>query len=140
MDSTTSADWFTRMGALWTSGKTEVVDELLPADIVYHLAPFPDQDVESLKAFAAAFNHAFPDFDLTLDETVSEGSTTTHLWHCSGTYTGDAGLFPVGPTGLATEASGTHVVHWKGERPVEVWHHGDWLGWLQKCGVLPPLG
>jgi hypothetical protein len=24
--------------------------------------------------------------------------------------------------------------------PIEVWHFGDWLGWLQRCGVMPPLG
>jgi len=38
-----------------------------------------------------------------------------------------------------TDASGGHFIHWRDGRPVEVWHHGDWLGWLQRCGAVSPL-
>lgn len=140
MDSTTAADMFTRFGEVWVTGKVDTVDDLLPADVAYHLPPFPDMDRDGLKGFIAAFHQAFPDFTLSVDETVTEGDTSTHLWHCRGTYSGDSPLLPVPPTGTATDATGTHVVHWGDGRPVEIWHHGDWLGWLQKCGVVPPLG
>jgi hypothetical protein len=46
----------------------------------------------------------------------------------------------VPPTSNATEASGAHIVHWQDGRPVEIWHSGDWLGWLQDAGVIPALG
>lgn len=140
IDSRTAADHFTRFGEVWVTGKVDVVDDLLPADVAYHLPPFPDMDRDALKGFITAFHQAFPDFTLTVDENVTEGDTSTHRWHCRATYTGDSPLLPVPPTGTATDATGTHVVHWSDGRAVEIWHHGDWLGWLQKCGVVPPLG
>ncbi len=140
VSSATAADHFARFGEVWVTGKVDTVDDLLPGEVAYHLPPFPDMDRDGLKEFIAAFHQAFPDFALTVDETVTEGDTSTHLWHCRATYTGDSPLLPVPPTGTATEATGTHVVHWSDGRPVEIWHHGDWLGWLQKCEVVPPLG
>lgn len=131
--------FFSRFGEAWVTVKTDVVDELLPADVLYHLPPFPDMDREALKGFIALFHQAFPDFTLTIDEELLDGDSTAHRWHCRATYTGESALLPVPPTGAATEAGGSHVVHWRDERPVEIWHFGDWLGWLQRCGVLPPL-
>jgi len=31
------------------------------------------------------------------------------------------------------------IVGWVADRAIDR-HHGDWLGWLQRCGGLPPLG
>jgi steroid delta-isomerase-like uncharacterized protein len=133
------AGFFTRFGDTWQTGKVEIVDELFPADLDYHLAPFPDLDRDGLKQFITAFHQAFPDFLLTVHEETTSGDTTTARWSCAATFTGQSPLLPVAPTGRRTEASGTHVMHWRDGRPVEVWHHGDWLGWLQRCGALPPL-
>ena len=44
-------------------------------------------------------------------------------------------------TDLATGFGiGTTTVFWRDGRPAEMWHNGDWLGWLQKAGILPSLG
>ena len=59
---------------------------------------------------------------------------------CTGTFSGGGGVLPGEPTGQQTEATGSHVIHWRDGRPVEAWHFGDWLGWLQRAGVLPGLG
>lgn len=135
-----AASFFSRFGEVWVTGKTDVVDELMPADVAYHLPPFPDMDRDALKGFIGAFHQAFPDFTLSIDEQVVDGDTSAHRWNCRATYTGESPLLPVPPTGTATEASGSHFVHWHDGQPVEIWHNGDWLGWLQRCGVLPPLG
>ena len=133
-------DLFTRFGDVWVTGEVDVLDELFPGDIAYHLPPFPDMDKEGLKQFIAAFHQAFPDFDLTIDEEVLDGETSVHRWSCRATFSGESTLLPAAPTGQSTDATGAHVTHWRDGRPVEMWHHGDWLGWLQKAGVLPPLG
>jgi hypothetical protein len=49
------------------------------------------------------------------------------------------GLRPGGPPGKHTTAAGAHVLHWSGDEVSEAWHFGDWLGWLTKAGVLPPM-
>ena len=137
---TDTATMFERFGEVWETGDVDVVDELLPADVVYHLAPFPDMDRAGLKQFMSAFHDAFPDFSLTVQDAFDADGRSAHRWSCRGTLTGDSGLLPGPPTGAATEATGCHVVAWRDGVPIEIWHHGDWLGWLQKAGVVPALG
>jgi len=132
-------DLFARFGEVWVTGKVDAVDELLPADIAYHLPPFSDMDREAVKQFIARFHQAFPDFGLTIHEEILDGDRTAHRWTCRGTFTGESPLLPSAPTGRGTEATGTHITHWRDGHPVEMWHNGDWLGWLQKAGVVPPL-
>jgi predicted ester cyclase len=135
-----TANFFSRFGEAWVTGKVETVDDLMPADVLYHLPPFPDMDRDALKGFMTAFHQAFPDFTLSVDEQAVDRDTSAHRWNCRATYTGESALLPVPPTGMATEATGSHFVHWQDGHPVEIWHHGDWLGWLQRCGVVPALG
>lgn len=133
-------DHFVRFGDVWCTGDVDRLDELFPADVGYHLPPFPDMDRAALKGFVAAFHQGFPDFTITVDEQTQDGDTTTHRWTAEATFTGASPLLPTPATGLPTTAIGCHNVHWRDGQPVEVWHHGDWLGWLQRCGVVPPLG
>ncbi|MCE3551734.1 ester cyclase [Pseudonocardia sp. RS11V-5] len=133
-------DFFSRFGDVWRTGKVDVLDELLPADVAYHMPPFEDMDRAGLKQVVTAFRQAFPDFALTVHEESHDGDTTAARWSCTATFTGASPLLPLAPTGLATAASGGHFIHWHDGVPIEVWHFGDWLGWLQRCGVMPPLG
>jgi hypothetical protein len=133
-------DLFARFGEVWMTGKVDVLDELLPADIAYHLPPFPDMNREAVKQFIVGFHQAFPDFQLTIHEEIIDGNASAHRWSCRGTFSGASPVIPGEPTGQGTEATGTHIAHWRDGRPVEMWHNGDWLGWLQKAGVVPSLG
>lgn len=100
-------DLFARFGEVWVTGNVDVVDALLPADIVYHLPPFPDMDREALKQFIAGFHQAFPDFELTIHEEIVDGAASAHRWSCRGTFRGESPLLPAAPTGQGTEATGT---------------------------------
>ncbi len=124
----------------WENGRVEAVDDLLPPDAVYHLAGFPDMDRDGLKQFMAGFHQSFPEFSVTVEEDLVDGDRSAHRWSCTGTFSGQGGIIPAEPTGQQTRATGTHVIHWRDGRPVEIWHFGDWLGWLQGAGVLPALG
>jgi hypothetical protein len=129
-----------QFGKVWETGRLEVMDEIFDPEITYHMPPFPDMDLESLKGFISAFCTSFPEFQLTTHEEIIEGYASVHRWSCIGKYTGESPIIPVAPTGKSTTASGCLVFHWEGGKAVEVWHFGDWLGWLQGAGVLPPLG
>jgi hypothetical protein len=59
---------------------------------------------------------------------------------CTGTYSGENPLLPTPPTGRSTQATGVLMAQWHERRIVELWHFGDWMGWLTGAGVLPPLG
>jgi predicted ester cyclase len=125
----------------WTTDNPDRLDEAFATDIVYHMPPFPDLiGTEAQKQFIATFRAAFPDFQVTFDEDIVEGDRSTHRWHCQGTYSGQSPLLPVPPTGNQSTASGSLILHWQDGKVTEAWHFGDWLGWLQGAGVLPPLG
>ncbi len=131
---------FLSMVGAWSNGDVSVVDPICDPNVVFHVFPFGDMDLEAQKQFMIAFNQAFPDFTADIMEEFSDGNVSIHRWTCSGTFTGQSPMMPVGPTGKKTFANGTHIVHWKDGKMVEVFHYGDWLGWLIGCGVLPPLG
>jgi predicted ester cyclase len=137
---TDPTNFIDQLGEVWITGKVDALDDIVPADVAYHIAPFPDLDRDGLKEFVTAFHQAFPDFTLSIDDQIVAGETSAYRWNCRATYTGDSPLLPVPPTGQPTQATGSHFVRWHDGVPVEVWHHGDWLGWLQRCDVLPPLG
>ncbi len=129
-----------RVTAAWEAGDYSGVDELFSGRLLYHVPPFPDLDKQGLKDFIEAFRQGFHDFRVHLLEEVIDGSRSLHRWRVEGVFAGDTPLLPVAPTGKATSAEGMLLFHWEDGQVVEAWHSGDWLGWLTRAGVLPPLG
>jgi hypothetical protein len=132
--------YFDRVRAVWERGDTSGLDEVYSDDLVYHIPPFPDLDKGGLRNFVTGFHQAFPDFSVEQDQMVVDGTTTVQRWHCTGTYNGQSPLLPGPPTGRSTQATGVLMAQWHERRIVELWHVGDWVGWLTGAGVLPPLG
>lgn len=140
MSDTIVAAFHQAMGA-WNTGNVDLVDAAFAPDSVYHVPPFPDLiGREAQKQFITAFLSGFPDFSVTFDEDIVMGATSAHRWHAKGTYTGDTPMLPGPPSGKHATAEGCLILHWRDGVVVETWHFGDWLGWLQRSGVLAPLG
>ncbi|MGZ5400529.1 MAG: ester cyclase, partial [Nocardioides sp.] len=127
-------------GAAWERGDMTDIDDFFADTIVYHVPTFPDMDKQGLKDFIASFRLGFHDFRDYLDENPVDGARSLHRWHCDGVFAGATPLLPAEPTGRGTTATGTLLFHWQDGRIREAWHAGDWLGWLTRAGVLPPLG
>ena len=125
---------------VWSTGNVAALDEVCAANLVFHLAPFPDMNLDGVKQFMGGFHMAFPDFHGTIDEDIVAGNTSVHRWIVSGTYTGQSPLLPVPPTGKLAKVPGCTVVHWEGGKAVEIWQYGDWLGWFQQLGIIPAFG
>lgn len=128
-----------RFAAAWERGDMSGVDELFAEASVYHVPPFPDMDKQALKDFIAAFRQGFHDFRVHMDEDLLDDARSLQRWHCEGVFAAVTPLLPAGPTGHGTTATGTLLFHWRDGQIVEAWHAGDWLGWLTRAGVLPPL-
>lgn len=126
----TSSAW-TDIGAAWMTGDLARLDAHLAPDVSYHMPPVGDFDRAGLAGFIGGFREAFPDFQVTLDDTIVDGDRVAWLWHCGATFSGTSAVVPVPPTGRRSEASGTIVARFEGGQAKEVWHHGDWLSWLQ---------
>lgn len=119
------------IGAAWMTGEVGGLEEHLAPDVSYHMPPVGDFDRDGLVQFIGGFRQAFPDFSVTLDDTIADGDRVVWLWHCGATFSGESPVVPVRPTGKRSEASGTIVARFENGRATEVWHHGDWLSWLQ---------
>ncbi len=122
---------FEGIAAAWMDGDFSAVTDFVAADVKYHMPPVGDFDRDGLGQFITGFRAAFPDFQVTLDETIAEGERVVWRWHCEATFSGESPVVPVAPTGKRSAASGTIVARFDNGRIVEAWHHGDWLSWLQ---------
>lgn len=131
---------FKSLATPWEGGDVDAFDDVMAPALRYHMPPFEDQDLASLKEFVAGFAQSFPDFSVTADDTIVEGDQIVYRWSCEATLSGESPVIPVPPTGRRTSATGTLLCRVADDRFVEVWHHGDWLGWLQKAGVIEGLG
>jgi ketosteroid isomerase-like protein len=130
----------TRFTAAWERGDVSAVDEVFAEDLVYHGPPFPDMGRAELREFIASFRTGFSEIHVQVHEHVVDGTSSAHRWTVEAVFSGTTQLLPgVDPTGNRTSAEGAHVLHWTGDKVSEAWHLGDWLGWLTKAGVLPPM-
>jgi ketosteroid isomerase-like protein len=130
----------TRFVAGWEQGDVSALDEFLTEDLVHHAPPFPDMGRAELREFMTGFRTGFSEIQVRVHEDVVDGTTSVHRWTAEAVFSGTTQLLPgVDPTGNRTSAEGAHVLHWSGDKVSEVWHFGDWLGWLTKAGVLPPM-
>ncbi len=77
---------------------------------------------------------------MTLEEDLLADSRSLHRWRVEAVFAGTTPLLPAQPTGASTTAIGNLLFHWQDGQIIEAWHAGDWLGWLTRAGVLPPLG
>lgn len=128
-----------RFGAAWEQGDMSGIDEFFDDASVYHVPPFPDLDKQGLTDYISAFRQGFHDIHVPLEEDMVVDSRSLHRWRADAVFAGSTPLLPVQPTGQSTTASGTLLFHWQDGHIVEAWHAGDWLGWLTRAGVLPPL-
>jgi predicted ester cyclase len=108
------------VGTAWTTGETGGLEKRIAPDVRYHMPPVGDFDRDGLVAFIGGFRQAFPDFEVTLDDTIAEGDRAVWLWHCGATFSGESPVVPVPPTGRRSEASGTIVARFEGDRAAEI--------------------
>jgi predicted ester cyclase len=122
----------------WNKGNLEVWDEIYTADYVRHKSPFPDiEGSEAAKQFIVDCRTAYPDFQLTIDEIIAEGNTIVTRWTYQGTQTSQSPTTGASPTGKKVTFSGCTVGHYMGDKIVEEWEYGDYLGLSQQLGIVP---
>ena len=124
---------------VFNEGKLGVVDELMAADYVEHVATpgFPG-GTAGLKQFVTALRAAFPDFNYTVDDSIAEGDKVVQRVTARGTMKGAfAGMPATGKQATWTE---THIARVADGKLVEHWADQDRLGMLQQLGVIPTPG
>ena len=122
--------------AVWNAGRREVLDRVFADDCVLHLDDETDlRGREAYWAFVRRYREAFPDLDLTIEETVSEGDKLVMRATLRGTHEGP--FLTVDPTGERVEVSRMVVHHVDDGRVTETGIVEDTVRLLHQLGVGP---
>lgn len=92
---------------------------------------------EGVRRAAEAYLRAFPDLQLTLEDTLVDGNRMVVTWTARGTQTGSVMRIP--PTHRPVEVRGLCVLTVEAGMISHAVHHWDVAGMLRHLGLLPDL-
>ena len=95
-------------------------------------------DLATVRAFYTGIFAAFPDSQVTIDETVAEGDMLAARFTQRATHTGD--FMGVPATAKEIVLAGHTTMRFALGRIVERWSTADMLGLLIQLGAVPPPG
>jgi len=115
----------------------DAVDRLFAADYVDRdpsragLPPGPD----GVKQAWSMFRAAFPDLQVTVEDTIADDDKVAVRGVVRGTHQGE--LMGMPPTGSTVTAALIDINRIENGRLVERWRETDMLGMMQQLGVVP---
>ncbi|WP_406192874.1 ester cyclase [Kitasatospora sp. NBC_01560] len=125
--------------ALFTEGDLAAVDEYLAEDFLDHDPPVgSDSGREGMRAAAALFRGAFPDWHSTCDFLVAEDDMVVEHFSATGTQFGE--IFGAPATGRTVTLRGINIFRIREGRIVERWGRLDELGLLRRLGLVQGPG
>ena len=127
--------WFEEV---WNKGREEVIDELFGEGGVAHgLADetgSPLRGASGFKPFFRKFREAFPEIEVVVEDTVSEGDKVAARCTVRGRHRGDTLGFKA--TDSPVEFDGICIVRIAGGKIVEAWNNFDFMSMFQQLGAL----
>lgn len=131
--------WFEEV---WNKGRAEAIDEMADPDVIGHgLVDSSGNEVrgvEAFKSFYESFRGAFPDIQVIIEDTVTEGDKVVARCTVKATHTGEG--LGIGPTGKAVEFTGMCMTIEKDGKIAESWNSFDFLTMMQQIGLISPPG
>ena len=128
--------WFDEV---WNKGRAEAIDEMFAVDGIARGLGEAGIDVKGpagFKPFFEKLRGAFPEFEVTIEDTIAEGDKVTARWTTRLTHKGDQLGIPA--TGKQATVSGMSIVRIGDGKIVEAWNNWDIYGLMQQIGALQP--
>ena len=126
------------MEEVWNKGRAEAIDEMFAEEGVAHgLSDVSGQELRgpaAFKPFFQSFRNAFPDLQIIVEDTVSEGDKVAARCTVRGSHQGDTLGFAA--TGQPAEFTGMCIVRVKDGQIVEAWNNFDFMSMFQQLGAL----
>lgn len=127
--------WFEEV---WNKRSEEAIDQMLAEDVVGHgLIDAEGNTVrgkDSFKNLHRAFLAAYSDFNITVEDVVTEGDKMAARCRVSATHTGDG--LGVAPTNQPIEFTGMIIVRVKDNQIVEAWNEFNFMEMYSQLGAL----
>ncbi|MDT5268467.1 MAG: hypothetical protein QOH49_653 [Acidobacteriota bacterium] len=127
--------WFEEV---WNNGREEAIDELFDEEGVAHgLAGEtgePLRGATGFKPFFRRFREAFPEIEVVVEDTVSEGDKVAARCTVRGQHRGDT--LGIKATNSPVEFDGICIVRIRDGKIVEAWNNFDFMSMFQQLGAL----
>jgi steroid delta-isomerase-like uncharacterized protein len=127
--------WFEEV---WNKGRAEAIEEMFAPDGVAHgLADESGQELRGptgFKPFFHRFRDAFPDVEVVVEQTVSEGDLVAARCTVRGRHHGDTLGFAA--TERPVEFTGMTIGRIRDGKIVEAWNNFDFMTMFQQLGAL----
>lgn len=125
----------------FNNGDLDALDQILAPDYVRHKSPFPDiVGLEAEKKFVADSRTSYPDVKMTIDQLLLDDNWTASLWTFTGTQQGISPTTGALHRGKNISFQGCEISRLEGEKIIETWEVGDYLGLLQQLDVVAKFG
>jgi steroid delta-isomerase-like uncharacterized protein len=127
--------WFEEV---WNRGREDAVDEMFAEEGVAN--GLVDESGQALrgpggfKPFFRRFREAFPEIEVTVEDTVSEGDKVAARCTVRGSHRGDSLGFRA--TNKPVEFTGICIVRVSDGKIVEAWNNFDFMSMFQQLGAL----
>ena len=127
--------WFQEV---WNSGRAEAIDEMFAEEGVAH--GLTDESGAELRGpahfrvFHRQFREAFPDIEVVVEDTVSEGDKVAARCSVRARHQGDTLGFAA--TNRPVEFDGITIVRIRDDKIVEAWNNFDFMAMFQQLGAL----
>jgi steroid delta-isomerase-like uncharacterized protein len=116
---------------VWTGQDLDAVDDLFASEAVHHGAAFPDvQGPAAIKQAIHGQLAAFPDIDITVDQTIAADDRVAVRW--SGTATHQGLFMGVAPTGQTVHFTGINFYRFSCGKIVDSWSEMNALDILRQ--------
>jgi steroid delta-isomerase-like uncharacterized protein len=121
---------------VWNGQKIGLLEEFFAqAAVVHDLPRGLPAGLEGVRENLRRTVGTFPDFSVTIDDTVAEGDKVVVRLTFSGTHQG--GFYGMPATGKSFTISAIAIARLAGGKIAEWWQIGDTLGLLQQIGAMP---
>ncbi len=123
---------------IFNGSNLEAADEIYASDFVDHdrALDWEMHGPEEMREYVGIYHSAFPDFQVTLEDQISEGDKVVNRWVARGTHRGE--YQGVASTGKEVEFTGIHISRINEEgKLAESWQNYDALGLMRQIGAIP---
>jgi steroid delta-isomerase-like uncharacterized protein len=127
--------WFEEV---WNKGREEAIDEMFAEDAIAHgLAEEggePLRGPTGFKPFFQKFRAAFPDIEVVVEDTISEGDKVVARCTVRGKHQSDSLGFAASQRPM--EITGICIVRTRDGKIVEAWNNYDFMSMFKQLGAM----
>jgi steroid delta-isomerase-like uncharacterized protein len=120
----------------WNQGNLNKASEFLADEVRFHDPVFPNLNpgIQNIRNHIEQCRKAFPDLNLTVDDTIAERDEVVLHWRASGTHKGQ--FLGMQPTQRKVTVDGTSIFRLEGSKIAE--SHANWnlATMMMQLGVI----